>query len=92
MNAGEKAVLIQIQTGLSRVSRREEIIANKKVELSELKTDYDKYNEITEELKELKLENKNDRQFVQSSMEFYEAATGDTVGVGPLFDEEFPKL
>ena len=88
MNNGEKAVLSQIQLGHYRVAHREEVITKEKEELTTLKPHYDRYNEITEELKELKSENKSDRDFVKKSIEFYESATGEVAGLGPLFSEE----
>lgn len=88
MNNGEKAVLSQIQLGHYRVAQREATITKRKEEQSLLKPHFDRYNEINEELKELKSENRSDREFVKKSIEFYESATGEAAGLGPLFTEE----
>lgn len=85
----------EIRTALStfnavfkNIESRSEKIENNKLKMKELKPHVDEFAALEIENKELKKENDKERAYVSSTIEFYEKQSGDTVGVGDLFEKQ----
>lgn len=83
-----KATLRQIKIGMMRIQQTDELIETKTKQKEDLRESVNEFNQLDEEVKELKKENQKDRDFIKKSIEFYEKLTGESVGSGPLFDND----
>ena len=55
--------------------------------MKDLKAHVDEFKSLEDENKELYKEIQKDRDYVSSTIEFYEQQTGETVGAGELFEQ-----
>lgn len=86
-----KAVLRQMQTGLTKIAERDAEIENLTAAMADLKPAVIEFNTHKTKLKELKRLNDDDKEFMHRSMKWYEERTGvETHKEGTLFsvDEE----